>query len=236
MPANCPHCSQEITHLSGFVPQEKLEERIKGVNEAHRKKAALLESQLSELREKATGYDALKAEHTELLAEKTARETRTARTAALEGAGVDPKHLDLFAVMFNADQAGKDEPDDFGAWLGEQAKANESLSTFFGSPPPPGQTPPKQQPASHADAATPGQVSPTEPTPPRTVPIVAALQQDPSAPGVQQFTWDQWNTYYQSPDFQKLPSEEKRKQHAAAERALTHWSQNKEAGKETGRF
>lgn len=129
--AKCPHCSESIDSLSGFIKQEDLESRLNTQKDAHstalgakETEITMLKGSVSDLTSKASNYDAVASERDTLKGEiVTIRDTH-ARQGALAQIGVtDPKviqgfeaiHASITAGMPEADRPGFIEFDKWGA-------------------------------------------------------------------------------------------------------------------------
>jgi len=133
---DCPHCTKEITHLSGFVSQADHEERLNSLRTGKDTEITALSTEVTTLRTKNSGHDAIVAERDALKASATARDQMDARTGLLtaDDAKVDPALLPHFEMIYDASQAGKADADKatFAAWFASDAKQHVLLSDKFG--------------------------------------------------------------------------------------------------------
>lgn len=164
---DCPHCSKEITTLSGFIKQADHEERLKGLRGGKDTEIKALSDEVLGLRGKVTGYDAIVAERDTLKTAATAREERDARSGLFtaEGAKVDPAMLPHFEMIYNASQAGvaEAEAQTFEAWFAAGAREHVLLKPHFGQGAavvPPVVVPPVVDPAGGSGINTLGGIAP----------------------------------------------------------------------------
>ena len=133
---DCPHCSVAITHLSGFTSEEDVKARLSRQAASLGEESKALKTEITNLRTKTEGHDAIVAERDTLKSAATAREQKDARVGLLtaDGAKVDPALLDSFEMVYNASQAGKAEADQatFEAWFAAEAAEHVLLSPHFG--------------------------------------------------------------------------------------------------------
>jgi hypothetical protein len=131
MPASCPHCSAEITSLTGFVPQEKMQERLNAKTAENN----ALKAQIEKNAAAVNGYEATVAELTKLKAEVEGARAREGRVAALRASGLDEGLLDHVALLFDS-AAASEEGLDFATWLAEDgaARSHPLLAPHFRAP------------------------------------------------------------------------------------------------------
>ena len=124
--SSCPHCSEAIESLPGFVSQSKLEARLSGLKEGKDAEIAALSARVSEYGAKASGYDAVVAERDSLKTASTARDLRDDRVAILTSRGVDPAHLADLEQVYGWSQNGvaEDAQKDWPTWIAEDAAGN----------------------------------------------------------------------------------------------------------------
>ena len=132
MAAQCPHCSQEIEKLSGFVPDATLRERLKAQGEAKQAEIDALTTEVTGLRSKASNFDAIVAERDQFRDELTGLRQREERLGALDGHELDRSLLPHVEVLYASATAGQDEPQAFDAWLEEHGKAHPLLAPHVG--------------------------------------------------------------------------------------------------------
>lgn len=180
MPA-CPHCAADIASLEGFVPQAKLEERLKAKD-----------GEIKALRESVTGlqgaakeHGELKAERDRLAAELGSFKTRTERTEALRSAKLKPELLPSMEAIYASEISGleEDKRPAFSDWLSGPAREHVLLAPHFAAPAATG-APPQQQ---------------------RTAPPPSAGGEPPA--GASRLSPAQVQQYFNSPEYKALPTE-----------------------------
>jgi hypothetical protein len=132
MAANCPHCSESIESLPGFVSQSKLEERLSAQRDAKDGEITALKSALSTAQSQASGFEAIVSERDALKAEIGKRDKRSTRLEAMSAAGLNADLLEHVELLHTSATAGQDEPADFAAWLDGDGKAHPLLAAHFG--------------------------------------------------------------------------------------------------------
>lgn len=198
MPANCPHCSVEITALTGFVTNEKLGERLLSLGTAKQAEIDMLSTKLTESQTKAQGYDAIVSERDGYKTKIDGMERQSERLTALAAQGISAAALADIEIMFNSDAAGADVPPEFGPWL-ETQKERPTLAHLFGEP--------VAAEAAAAAAALPA-ATPIPNTVEGTKPIASPTQ-----------GWSAEDTLRlrNSPEYQALSREDKRKRMVEAD-------------------
>ncbi len=223
----CPHCAKPITHLSGFMTQTTLEDRIKTVNDAKGSEITALKAALSTSQAQAQGHTALVAERDQLLSWKTSRKTRDVRVTAMTEAGADAKLLQHFETLYNSATAGVDGAKTFETWLGEDAKAHPLLAGQFGGTPAPaadGATPtPTTTTTPPIAVPTPAQADNGRPAPANHMHVLAALTADPAAPGDQRFTKADMKAWWDSPEYKAKSPADKKTDDARLETISKSW-------------
>lgn len=132
MSANCPHCSESIESLPGYVAQAKLEERLAAQRDAKDGEISALKSALSTAQSQAAGFDAIVSERDALQAEIGKRDKRSTRLEAMAAAGLNSELLEHVELLHTSATAGQSEPADFSAWLDGDGKTHPLLSAHFG--------------------------------------------------------------------------------------------------------
>ena len=130
---SCPHCSEAIEKLEGFVPQATLESRINAKKEENR----LLRDRVSVLETQTEGHSAIVAERDGFLQELNGMRQHASRTSALSEAGLDASLLDSVEILYNS--AGTEET--MAEWLAGDGQAHPLLSPHFGGTVAPPATP-----------------------------------------------------------------------------------------------
>lgn len=196
--ASCPHCSENIESLSGFVPQATLEARLKAKSD----ETKLIADALKEAKVKASGYDAIVMERDTLKGEITKRDEHSTRTTAMTEAGLDPSLLASVETLYASAIIGQDEPQSLADWLSGDAKEHPLLADRFGKPPG------DQPPANPLDPTKPNlNVIPTAPGP--NLNPQAPTGQDPPPPGGK-ISGGDIQRYFASAEYNALPPAEKR--------------------------
>jgi hypothetical protein len=199
MAANCPHCNEEIAGLQGFVPQEKLEERLERQKAKHaeaiqaiRAESSALKERLAEAVAQSQGFDSVVKERDAVKAELAQLVTRNERLAALGEYELDPGLLASVELIYNSETAGQDEAPAFGEWL-EKAKDHPLLAPHFAA-----------KPAEAAPAAEPQAQAPKAPAENRNP---ADLGAPAGLPGAKQDA-AALAAYFDSREFKALPAEQ----------------------------
>lgn len=195
MGANCPHCSEAISSLPGFVTQETLEQRL----EAKNGEIGALKTALSTAKSKADGFDAVVAERDGLRAEITKRDERASRTEAMQAAELDPALLDHVELLYQSATAGLADAPTLADWLATDAKEHPLLADKFGKPAAPT--------AAAPEASTP-QARPNL-NGPNLNPNVNANAGDPPPPGGRMSPSDV-AAYFNSAEYRALSNQDKR--------------------------
>ncbi len=194
MAANCPHCSESIESLPGFVPQSKLEERLTAQRAAKDGEITALKSALSTAQSQAAGFDAIVSERDALQAEIGKRDKRSTRLEAMTAAGLKPDLLEHVELLHTSATAGEEEPADFAAWLEGDGKAHPLLASHFGqasaAPPP-------------ADNGRPDLNAPNG------NPSIAGPKSDPAPPGGK-ITPNDIRAYLSSPEYSAMSADDQR--------------------------
>lgn len=190
MGAKCPHCSEEIDKLSGFVPESTLRDRLKAQGEAKDAEIGALTSEVQTLRSKASSFDALAAERDQFRDELAGLRQREERLGALDVSKLDRSLLPHVEVLYQSATAGDEQPQAFDAWLEEHGKAHPLLAPHVGKA-----------------ASTPSSTLP-ETTPPRTAPTEQPTEQ-PAGPGGK-ITPADLRRYFAGPEFQAMDVATKR--------------------------
>jgi hypothetical protein len=201
MAANCPHCSEEITGLQGFVTQEKLEERLERQKGKHaeaiqaiRAESSALKERLAEAVAQSQGFDSVVKERDAVKAELAQLVTRNERLAALNGYELDPGLLPSVELIYNSETAGQDEAPAFGEWL-DKAKDHPLLAPHFAAKP---AEAPAAEPQAPAQTAQTAQTAPAENRNPADLGAPAGL------PGAKQDA-AALAAYFDSREFKALP-------------------------------
>ena len=143
--SKCPHCSENIESLSGFVPQADLEERLNTLKSGKDNEISALTTSLQTAQAKASGYDAVVNERNALMAKDEARVKKDARTGLFTEAKVDPALLESFEQAYGWSQNGvaDDAKKNFETWFAEDAANHVLLKPHFNgaAPPPPAPNP-----------------------------------------------------------------------------------------------
>ncbi len=139
--AKCPHCSEAIESLPGFLPQADLEERLKKQRDPLKLEITALTTEVVELRPKASSYDAVVLERNGLQGQIDSRTQKDARTTLFVEHKVDPGLIGDFETMHASSQVGvaDDAKKTFEDWVATDAKSHVLLSPHYGAdtPPPP---------------------------------------------------------------------------------------------------
>ncbi len=170
MPA-CPHCSEKIEHLPGFLTQAALEDRLSSQKTGHetaltavRLELTTVKNSLTQANTKASGFDAVVSERDGLQAKLTGMEQTATRTTAMQTAGVDPAMREHVELIFNSANAGRDEPLEWDAWMASTeeggARTHPLLSSQFGTPGTPAVVVPPKNNLPDPNAGKPGLVTP----------------------------------------------------------------------------
>lgn len=134
--AQCPHCSEGIESLEGFVPRAAVAQQVKD----------RLSPVMAERDRLAEAYQASQAKVSELtpLAESAAslqqeiekRDQFQGDIEVLTGLGVaNPASvLDDMRLMYDARTTGMEDRPDFGAWLDSDGRNHALLSHMFAAP------------------------------------------------------------------------------------------------------
>jgi len=130
--SNCPHCSESIESLPGFIAQTKLEERLNAQRSAKDGEITALKAALSTAQSQASGFDAIVSERDALQSEIGKRDKRSSRLEAMAAAGLAADLLEHVELLHTSATAGEAEPADFGAWLDGAGKAHPLLAPQFG--------------------------------------------------------------------------------------------------------
>jgi len=145
MSAKCPHCSESIDSLSGFVSQSALEERLSSQKIALKSEIKALTDEVVVLRPKASGYDAVVVERDGLQGKIDSRTQKDARTSLFTERQVDPTLIDSFETMYTSSQVGAadDAKKTFEDWFASDAANHVLLAPHFNgaTPPPPAPNP-----------------------------------------------------------------------------------------------
>jgi len=138
--AQCPHCSESIDSLSGFMSTSDVEKRINNLRDGKNEEITVLSGELASARTKAQGYDAIVVERDGFRNQIEARTKKDARTSLFTEAKVDPSLLESFEQEYGWSQNGAadDSKKDFETWFAEDAAAHVLLAPHFnGAAPPP---------------------------------------------------------------------------------------------------
>lgn len=200
--ANCPHCSEEIASLPGFVSEDKLKERLRGQAAAKQGEIDLLNSELTESRTKSQGYDAIVTERDGFKAKIEGIERAQERTAVLSEHGIDLAGLATFETLYNSQTV--DDAKSFGDWVASKKEGDPVLSRMFGS---------------NTDAAP-----ATDATPAATVvPAIPNTSADSAPAGAVGGAWTEADSQrvFKSPEYAALDSAGKRAKMAEVYGRLT---------------
>lgn len=206
MPA-CPHCSEQIDKLSGFVSQDELRSRLAAKGEAMdlvKAERDQLRAELKQVRTEAEGYSAIVAERDAAVSELQSFKTRQERTAALGEAGLDTGLLETLELLHRAHVAtagDEDEAHDFGAWLAGPARENPLLTPHFA--------------AKGTQAPSPSQAPAAPPAPNRDAPPGSS-----PPPPQGKMTQAQVAAYFASPGYRSMPIADQRKEMERLQREL----------------
>ncbi|MEM6931851.1 MAG: hypothetical protein AAF602_33270 [Myxococcota bacterium] len=192
----CPHCSQPIEKLDGFVKQEVMRQRL----DAKKGEIDALTTEVTGLRTKAAGFDAIVTERDGLRSELDGMKQRETRLTALDCHKLDRGLLEHVEVLYKSATAGDEEPQAFDAWLEEHGQVHPLLAPHLGKADP--TTTPAPAPAD--PPATPGDPAP----PPRTAPTEPPATPPPGPGG--KMTPQDVRTYFQSPEFLAMDGDAKR--------------------------
>lgn len=138
--AQCPHCSESIDSLSGFMSTSDVEKRINNLRDGKNEEITVLSGELASARTKAQGYDAIVVERDGFRNQIEARTKKDARTSLLTELGVDPALLESFEQVHAWSQNGvaEDQKQSFEDWSANDASKHILLSDKFnGAAPPP---------------------------------------------------------------------------------------------------
>ena len=142
--ASCPHCSESITTLSGFVPQATHEQRMRTLGEnkntemsAKNAEIQALTTKVSEYGTKAQSYDAVAAELIQLKDANTSRQLSDSRGTLLTEAKVDPSLLKEIEQVYSWSQNGVEDgaKKTFEDWFAADASTHVLLAPHFNGPP-----------------------------------------------------------------------------------------------------
>lgn len=195
--AKCPHCSEAIDSLSGFMPTADVEERLKTQKTALKLEITALTTEVVELRPKASGYDAVVAERDGLQGKIDSRTQKDARTSLFTDRKVDPGLIDSFETMYASSQVGAtdEEKKPFEDWFATEAEKHVLLAPHFnGAAPATTTTTPPDTTQGTGTNTLPA-------TPPGTAP--------PPPPHNGKFTNVDIQAVFNSPAYQALPLKEK---------------------------
>lgn len=131
--ASCPHCQASIESLSGFMSTADVSERINTLRIGKDAEIKALTGELATTRTKAGGYDAVVKERDDYRQQVDARTKKDARTALFAESKVDPALLESFEQVYSWSQNGvvDDQKKTFEAWFETDAQLHILLSDKF---------------------------------------------------------------------------------------------------------
>lgn len=121
----CPHCSEPIESLEGFIPQAKHELRLKAKTDENK----ALGDAVSRLTEQTKGHDAIIAERDRFRSDYEALQ----RSSAMSEVGLSSEFREYAEMFYESAKASGDDAS-FSDWLGSSAQEHPLLRDKFQAP------------------------------------------------------------------------------------------------------